>query len=70
MMLNIYSTIFSMCYTFNVEGLNEKRQNFNNEILTSNATKGKLENEMHDTDCQQKNFITAVTSEMCGFVNF
>jgi hypothetical protein len=41
-----------MCYTFNVEGLNEKRQNFNNEILTSNATKGKLENEMHDTDCQ------------------
>jgi hypothetical protein len=59
-----------MSYTFKVEGLNEKRQNFNNEFLTSDATKGKLENEMHDTDCQLKNFTTAVTSELCAFVNF
>jgi hypothetical protein len=69
-MLNIYGSIFCVCCTFNVEGLNEKRQNFNNEFLTSDATKGKLENEMHDTDCQLKNYITAVTSEMCGFVDF
>jgi hypothetical protein len=58
-----------VCCTFNVEGLNEKRQNFNNEFLTSDATK-KLENEMHDNDCQLKNYITAGTSEMCDFVDF
>jgi hypothetical protein len=68
-MLNIYSTLFSMCYTFYVEGLNEKRQNFNNEFLTSDATKRKLEKEMCDTDCQLKNFTTVVLSEMCGFVS-
>jgi len=55
---------------FYVERLNGKRQNFNNEFLNSDATKGKFENEMHDTDCQLKNFITAVTSEICGFLNF